>query len=79
MDWIRAEICREIASKIVKETADGEPTNDGMYSSSVHGHLFCSWAVAVTNPAAAVARWISEGAPAGISEDFESLPAVGPS
>ena len=73
IDWIRNAICKEITSLIGKEAVDGEPINDGKYSSSIRGHLFYPRAAAVNDPAAAVARWIFEGAPAGISEDFEAL------
>ena len=52
IDWIRSEICQEIASVIGKEAVDGEPINYGTYSISTRGHLFSSCAVAVNDPAA---------------------------
>ena len=66
IDWIRCERCKEIGSLIGKEAVDGEPINDGTYSSSIRGHLFHSWDVAVNDPSAAMALWIFEVAPSGI-------------
>ena len=78
IDWIRSEVCEEIASLIGKEAVDGEPINDGTHAISTRGHLFSSWAAVVNDPAAAVAKWIFEGAVAGISEEFEAFRSIFP-
>lgn len=48
------------------------------YGTVVRGHLLHYWAVAVGDPAAAVATWLFEGAPAGIALGTEALDGICP-
>ncbi len=51
---------------------------EGHCSTSARGHLLHRWAVLANDPAAAVARWTWEGAPAGIDRDFKILDGLFP-
>ncbi len=52
------------------------PVDNGTYSSVIRGHLLHAWATAVGDPAASVARWIFEGALAGIEDGFHELQGI---
>ena len=63
VDWIRSELCKEVACLIGVNSVDGEPDR-GRYSSSKSGRVLYSSAVGAKDPAAEVAKWIFEGTPA---------------
>jgi hypothetical protein len=47
-----------------------EPIDENDIKTVVRGHLLEYWAVVVGDPAAYAARWLWQGAPAGLSEDI---------
>lgn len=55
-----------------------EVNQDG-YKTCIRGHLLHYWAQVVNDPARQCARWLYEGAPAGLSCDTSDLDGVFPS
>ena len=50
---------------------DTSPIDTGTYQTVVRGRLLEYWALTTQDPAAVAARWLFEGAPAGLSMDIE--------
>ena len=53
--------------------------DEGDYKTVIRGHLLYYWATAVKDPGADIARWLFEGAPAGLELDTSALDMVCPS
>ena len=74
LDGVRAKLAdllQRNRSADMPEKCDVEPIDNGMYKTVVRGRLLEYWALVTKDPAAFAARWLYEGAPAGLAVDIE--------
>ena len=73
LDDVRAKFADLLQRNKLDEmphTCDVGPIDNGAYQTVIRGHLLEYWAKVVGDPAAFAARWLYEGAPAGLSLDI---------
>ena len=77
--YLRKNLC-DIFSRHGAAVAENahHPSVNGLISSSVCGSLLHAWASAAGDPAAPVANWFTEGAPAAISIPMDELKGIMP-
>jgi len=70
------DLCAEMNIQVNSKTA--EPIAGELISSNICGMLLHAWALAAGDPAAKIALWIRDGAPAGIRVPLDELEGIMP-